>query len=93
MRTLQALLFTALLAAPTLALAQAGSTDSYTPAQADKAKAAARAAGYDPVVISMAQGGNIFINAKRDGQIYSLTVTPEDKVYASTSNPLVTAAY
>lgn len=67
------------------AAAQSAPTvNSYTPAQADQALAAARAAGYTGSnVITFAQAGNFFINASRDGQKYSLTVTPDGKVYPS----------
>lgn len=72
-----------ILSAP--AMAQGGLTvNSFTPAQADKAREAARAAGYQPVTITFAQAGNFFINGTRDGRIYSLTVTPDGEVYAST---------
>jgi hypothetical protein len=71
-----------MLSAP--AMAQDGQTvNSYTPAQADKAREAARVAGYQPVTVTFAQAGNFFINGTRDGQIYSLTITPDGKVYAS----------
>ena len=66
----------------------APTVNSYTPAQADQALAAARAAGYTGSnVITFAQAGNFFINASRDGQKYSLTVTPDGKVYASQPTP------
>jgi hypothetical protein len=67
------------------ALAQgAQTTNSYTPVQANQTRDAARAAGYQPSAITFAQGGNFFINATRNGQTFSLTVTPDGKVYAST---------
>ena len=62
----------------------APTVNSYTPAQAQQALAAARAAGYTGSnVVTFAQAGDFFINASRGGQIYSLTVTPDGKVYAS----------
>ena len=58
--------------------------NSYTPAQAEQALAAARAAGYTGSnVVTFAQAGNFFINSSRGGQTYSLTVTPDGKVYPS----------
>ena len=67
------------------ALAQdAQTTNSYTPAQANQARDAARTAGYQPGAITFVQGGNFFINATRNGQTFSLSVTPDGKVYAST---------
>ena len=69
------------------AVAQPSATqtvNSYTPAQAEQALAAARAAGYTGSnVVTFAQGGNFFINSSRGGQTYSLTVTPDGKVYPS----------
>ena len=62
----------------------AQTTNSYTPAQANQARDAARAAGYQPGAITFVQGGNFFINATRNGQTFSLSVTPDGKVYAST---------
>jgi ABC-type sugar transport system substrate-binding protein len=72
------------LAAPGIAAAQAPATvNSYTQAEEAKAREAARAAGYQPGVLTMAQGGNLFFNAMREGRKYALTVTPDGKVYAS----------
>jgi len=62
--------------------------NSYTPAEAQQALAAARAAGYTGSnVVTFAQAGNFFINASRGGQTYSLTVTPDGKVYPSQPTP------
>ena len=58
--------------------------NSYTPAQEKRADNAARTAGYAPGIVTMAQAGNLFLDATRGGETYSLTVTPDDKVYAST---------
>lgn len=57
--------------------------NSYKPAQEKRADAAARNAGYTPGIVTMAQAGNLFLDATRGGALYSLTVTPDDKVYAS----------
>lgn len=59
-------------------------TNSYTPAQANQARDAARTAGYQPGAITFVQGENFFINATRNGQTFSLTVTPDGRVYPST---------
>lgn len=65
--------------------------NSYTPAEEKRADDAARTAGYVPGIVTMAQAGNLFLDATRNGQTYSLTVTPDEKVYASTpSQPLPT---
>ena len=64
----------------------AGTVNSYTPAQEQKARSAARGAGYQPVNITMVQADNFFMTATRAGHRYELTVTPDGKVYAS--NPL-----
>ena len=58
--------------------------NSYTPAQEKRADAAARSAGYTPGIVTMAQAGNLFLDATRGGELYSLTVTPDNKVFAST---------
>jgi hypothetical protein len=73
-------------AAPALAaeMARPATVDDYTPAQKDKAFAAARAQGYSGMAVTMAQAGDLFLKADRGGQEYLLTVTPEGKVYAST---------
>jgi hypothetical protein len=73
----------ALLAVSTVAaFAQAGTVDAYTPAQLAKAKAAVQAAGYTPGTLGASQAGNFFINAKKGGDSYMVTVTPDDQVFA-----------
>ena len=83
-----AFLFTALVAAmPGLSAAQPLDTvNSYTPAQEQKARSAARAAGYQPTIITMVQAGNFFMEGTRAGHRYQLTITSDGKVFAS--NPL-----
>ena len=73
----------------TAAFAQSGTVNSYTPAQAAKAKAAVQAAGYTPGTIAAAQAGNFFINAKKGSNTYMVTVTADGHAYAS---PAVIAA-
>ena len=78
-----AILFSALVAAHPALAQQGGAVNSYTPAQEQKARGAARAAGYQPTILTMSQGGNFFMDATRAGHRYQLTITPEGKVYAS----------
>jgi hypothetical protein len=73
----------------TAAFAQTGTVNGYTPAELAKAKAAVLAAGYVPGALGASQGGNFFINAKKGGDSYMVTVTPDDHVYAG---PPVSAA-
>jgi hypothetical protein len=61
--------------------------NDYTATESGRAKAAARAAGFDKLEITMVQAGNFFLNAEKAGQTYFLTVTPEDKVYPSAPSP------
>jgi hypothetical protein len=74
-------------AAPAAQMAHPSTVDDYTPAQKDKAFAAAQAAGYSGMEVTMAQAGNLFLKADKGGQQYMLTVTPDGKVYASTPTP------
>lgn len=77
-----------LLLAGTPAVAQSGTTvNDYSVADRVRAEKAARAAGFAPVAVVMAQAGHLFLNAEKDGQTHVLTVTPEGKVYASTGVP------
>ena len=64
---------------------QGSTVNSYTPAQETDARNAAIKAGFIPGPILFAQAGNFFLNAEKDGRSYSLTVTPDGHVYASTS--------
>jgi MoaA/NifB/PqqE/SkfB family radical SAM enzyme len=81
-----AILVSALVAAHPALAQQADTVNSYTPAQEQKARSAARAAGYQPAIITMVQAGNFFMDATRGGHRYQLTITPDGKVYPS--NPL-----
>ena len=67
-------------------LAQQGTTNStngYTAADRTRAEGALRAAGYTPGVVASAQAGSIFIHGEKGGQKFLLTVTADNKVYAS----------
>ena len=64
---------------------QGSTVNSYTPAQEADAHNAATKAGFIPGPILFAQAGNFFLNGEKDGRSYSLTVTPDGHVYASTS--------
>ncbi len=70
-----------------LPLAHPGPTvNDYTAAQSQRAEAAARSAGFGDLEIVMVQDGNFFMNAQRQGQSYSLTVTRDGKVYSSSGS-------
>jgi hypothetical protein len=58
--------------------------NDYTAEQSARAEAAAQKAGFNNLGITMVQAGNFFLNGEKQGQTYSLTVTPEGKVYPST---------
>jgi hypothetical protein len=77
------LLLSALVAADPAFAQGAGTVNSYTPAQEQKARSAARAAGYQPTIITMVQADNFFMDGTRAGRRYQLTITPDGKVYAS----------
>lgn len=63
-----------LLLAGTPAVAQSGTTvNDYSVADRVRAEKAARAAGFAPVAVAMAQAGHLFLNAEKDGQTHVLT--------------------
>lgn len=76
------------LASPALAATAAGSdagtVNSYTPAQAARALKAATNAGFGAPAIVDAQAGAFFMTASKNGSTYQLTVTPDGKVYPGT---------
>jgi hypothetical protein len=75
------------------ALAQPGTTvNDYSTADRARAEKAARAAGFEPKAVVMAQAGHLFLNAEKDEQTYMQTVTPGGNVYASTGTPLSVSA-
>lgn len=59
----------------------------YSPEWASEARHDVVEAGYVPVNIQSAQAGNIFFTATRNGQVFTVVVTPDEKVYASTPLP------
>jgi hypothetical protein len=66
------------------ALAQTGTVNAYTPADAAKARAAITAAGFTPGSIASAQGGALFVNATKGADKYVITVLPDGSVHAGT---------
>ncbi len=66
--------------------------NDYTPAQLDRAMAAARRDGFTAARVTMAQAGDLFLRADKGGMEYFLTVTPEGKVYPSTPVPMSSVA-
>ena len=72
-------------AMPSHSTPQVSTVNSYTPAQEADARHAATQAGFIPGPVLVAQAGNFFFNADKDGRSYSLTVTPDGHVYTSTS--------
>lgn len=72
-------------AAPSPPGGSISTVNTYTPAQEGEARKAATQAGFTPGPVLFAQAGNFFFNASKGGQSYSLTVTPDGQVYASTS--------
>jgi hypothetical protein len=64
-------------------MAEPSTVNSFTPAEADRARAAVTRAGYTPEKIVAVQDGNFFFNAGQDGQSYQVTVTRVGKVYAT----------
>ena len=61
-----------------------GTVNDYSPAWASEARHDAIEAGYIPLNIEFAQAGNIFLTATHNGKLYTVVVTPDEKVYAST---------
>jgi hypothetical protein len=66
--------------------------DNYTAAQSGRAEAAAQAAGFNQLEITMVQAGNFFLKGEKAGQDYWLTVTPAGKVYPSAPLPAADAS-
>lgn len=65
-----------------------GTVNAYTAKDLSRARQAAREADYQPIALAFAQDGNIFLTATRDRELYQVTVTPAEKLYASTGLPL-----
>ena len=64
-------------------MAHPATVDDYTPAQKDKAFAAARADGFTAPQVTMFQAGDFFLKGEKGGKSYLLTVTPQGKVYGT----------
>ena len=62
--------------------------NSYTKAQEDKARSEVVQAGYTPEALEASQDGNFFFTADKGNDFYSVTVTRDGKVYASTGLPI-----
>lgn len=78
---------TALLLTPVATLARdAGTVNSYTPAEERRARNAAIAAGYTPGEVLFVHAGDFFLNATKDGHRYELTVVPSGEVYAGATS-------
>jgi hypothetical protein len=95
-RSIIGLVFMAVAAAPAFAAAppaRGGDTvNDYTPAQEQRARAAATRQGYRVDKVIMAQDGNLNFTATKGGQNVQLTVTREGQVYAATAIPPATPA-
>ena len=68
-------------------LAAEATVNSYTPSEAAKAKSAVTQAGYSPGALETVQDGNFFFTATKGDDIYTITVTRDGHVYASTGLP------
>lgn len=74
-------------AAQAAPIANKGTVNAYTQAQEARARREIRNAGYQPTSLEFVQAGNFFFNATKGNDIYSVTVVPSGKVYASTPLP------
>ncbi len=70
-----------------------GTVNSYSAAEEQRARAAARRDGYTPIGVVWAQAGTIFMYASKGADRHQLTVTPEGQVYASPAVPRSHPAY
>jgi hypothetical protein len=61
-----------------------GTVNAVSDNEIARAKAAISHAGYQPVVLEMAQDHNLFFTAIKGGETYEITVTPDRKLYVST---------
>jgi membrane-bound lytic murein transglycosylase len=64
-----------------------GTVNAYTAEELTRARKAVSEADYHPAALAFAQDGNIFLTARRNRELYEVTVTPSEKVYASTGLP------
>jgi len=60
----------------------------FTPSEEAKARSAIIQAGYQPEALEASQDGIFFFTATKGNDFYSVTVTPDGKVYASTGLPI-----
>jgi len=63
------------------ALAQTGSVNGYSDAEAAKAKAAITAAGFTAGSVASAQGGALFVNATKGADKYVITVMADGTLH------------
>ena len=61
-----------------------GTVNAVSESEMTRAKGAISHAGYQPVVLEMAQDHNLFFTATKGGETYEVTVTPGAKLYVST---------
>ena len=71
---------------------EGGTVNQYTDGQASAARDLATKAGYQPNKITMAQDGNIWLDARRGGDDYTLLATADNQLYASAPLPANGAA-
>jgi hypothetical protein len=61
-----------------------GTVNAVSENEIARAKGAISHAGYQPVVLEMAQDHNLFFTATKGGETYEVTVTPGARLYVST---------
>jgi len=74
-------------AASSAEIGMPGTVNAVSDSEIVRAKAAITHAGYQPVVLEMAQDHNLFFTAAKGGETYEITVTPDGKLYVSTGTP------
>ncbi|HKD48154.1 MAG TPA: hypothetical protein VKB67_10755 [Rhizomicrobium sp.] len=62
--------------------------NSYTQSEEAKARSAIIQAGYRPEALEASQSGTFFFTATKGNDLYSVTVTPDGKIYVSTGLPI-----
>lgn len=73
-----------LVAGATPCLAAEATVNSSTPSEQAKAKSAVTQAGYTPGALQSVQDGNFFFTATKGSDLYTVTVTRQGQVFAST---------
>ncbi len=71
----------------------AGTVNSYSAGEEQRARAAAQRQGYTPIGNAWAQAGTIFMYAAKEGGRHQLTITPEGVVHATPPVPRTHPAY